>query len=181
MLDVRYLPGFVPDPAALLARVRQELQWESRMRARQTVSYGLAYNYSGMVYPDVPMPGFLAELAQAVERVVGHPITNCLGNLYETGESTMGFHSDSAVGLGPETSTSIVSLGAVRSLTFRLKASREHTRAVALEPGSLLVMAPAVQDLWMHAVLPSAETSPRVSLTFRHVLGRGANGELRAS
>jgi hypothetical protein len=34
------------------------------MRSRQTASCGSAYDDSGMVYLDVPMPDFIAEVAQ---------------------------------------------------------------------------------------------------------------------
>lgn len=169
-LDVQYTPGFVSEPEALFARVRKELSWDQRMAARQTASCGLAYNYSGIAYPDVPMPEFLAELAVRIARLVHHPITNCLANLYDTGQSRMGFHSDSASGVAPGTSTSILSLGAARPLTFRLKSSPDHTRVFQLEPGSLLVMAASVQSSWMHALLPVPGCSPRISLTFRHIL-----------
>lgn len=169
ILDVKYTPGFVCAPEALFARVVAESSWDRRMAARQTASYGLAYNYSGITYPDVPMPDFLSEVAERIAGVVHHPITNCLANLYETGESRMGFHSDSASGVAPGTSTSIVSLGSSRPLTFRLKASPDQTQVLQLEPGSLLVMATSVQESWMHALLPVAESSPRISLTFRHI------------
>src|SRR5690349_7388590 len=137
-LDVQYMPGFVSDPDALFARVWSGLSWDQRMAARQTASCGLAYNYSGIAYPDIPMPEFLSELVARIASVVRHPITNCLANLYDTGESRMGFHSDSASGVAPGTSTSILSLGSARPLTFRLKASPAHTRVFQLESGSLL-------------------------------------------
>lgn len=170
LLDVLYTPGFAPDHARLFNLARHELAWDSRMAARQTASCGLAYNYSGNVYPDVPMPTFILELASRIAAAVSHPITNCLANLYLTGESRMGFHSDSAAGIAPMTSTAIVSLGAARTLTLRAKGSHERTASYLLEPGSLFVMAASVQDIWQHALLPEACAEPRISLTFRHIV-----------
>ena len=174
-LDVSYIPRFVPAAAEILERAHSELPWDRRMTARQTASSGLAYNYSGIEYPDVPMPTFVSELAARIVEVVGHPIANCLANLYETGESRMGFHSDSAAGVAPDTSTAIVSLGARRALTFRAKTPDEHRYTIELESGSLLVMRAGVQELFLHALLPSPGSALRISLTFRHIL-RDASG-----
>ncbi len=170
--EVRYLPAFVPDAAALFDTARRELGWTQRIAARQTASCGLAYDYSGLTYPDTPMPAFVRALADRISRLVEHPITNCLGNLYETGDSRMGFHSDSSEGIVLGTTTSILSLGFDRELTFRSKDAERRTTAFPLEAGSLLVMAASVQDLWMHAVLPVAASGSRISLTFRHIAER---------
>jgi alkylated DNA repair dioxygenase AlkB len=169
-LDVRYLPRFASDPAALFARAQRELVWDQRMAARQTASVGLAYNYSGNVYPDTPMPGFLRVLADQIAELVAHPITNCLANLYVDGAARMGFHSDSAKGIAPGTTTSILSLGATRSLTFRSTDPARHTETFSLEPGSLFVMAASVQDAWKHGLLPVPGAATRISLTFRHIV-----------
>lgn len=167
--EITYLTGFVTDPARLFREATSALTWDARLRSRRTASCGMAYNYSGIRYPDTEMPEVIAALARQIAAVVAHPITNCLANHYETGASTMGFHSDSSEGVVPGSTTSIVSLGATRVLTFRRKARRTDTRAVRLEPGSLLVMAATVQDDWQHALLATDEPGPRVSLTFRHV------------
>jgi len=171
-LDVEYDPVFVEDAGALLTAAVEGLTWDDRIRARRTASCGTAYNYSGLWYPDTTMPAFIAALADRVAHRVRHPITNCLANLYSSGESTMGFHSDSSEGIVPGSSTSIVSLGAVRDLTFRRKTLRSHTEKVRLESGSLLVMAAGVQDVWEHALLQTETTGVRVSLTFRHLAPR---------
>jgi alkylated DNA repair dioxygenase AlkB len=167
--DLQYTTNFVPGPSTLFERARRELAWDTRLRLRHTASTGLAYNYSGIVYPDCPMPDFLRELADAISVTVAHPITNCLANLYEGEESRMGFHSDSAAGIVPRTSTSIISLGGERNLTFRSKDPQRRTINVRLEHGSLLVMRASVQELWTHALLPEPGAAPRISLTFRFV------------
>lgn len=170
--DLHYIRDFVPDPSALLERARVELRWDDRMAARRTASTGLAYNYSGISYPDSPMPEFLREIADRISVIVAHPITNCLANLYDTGDARMGFHSDSAQGIALDSSTSIVSLGCTRALTFRSKDASRHTLAVRLEAGSLLIMRASVQQLWKHALLPDPAlgAAERISLTFRHIL-----------
>lgn len=170
--DLCLIRDFVPDAPALLEQAHVELLWDDRMAARRTASAGLAYNYSGISYPDTPMPGFLRELADRIGAIVAHPITNCLANLYDSGASRMGFHSDSGQGIAPGSSTSIVSLGCTRRLTFRSREASRHTLAVRLEAGSLLVMRASVQQFWMHALLPepSLGATERISLTFRHIV-----------
>jgi len=169
-LDIRYVAGFIADPDTLFRTASHELEWDRRMAARRTASSGTAYNYSGNSYPDVAMGEFLLDMVERISRFVGHPITNCLANLYETSDSRMGFHSDSAAGIAPGSSTAIVSLGGTRDLVFRPKSMPEPKRAVTLHPGSLLVMGASVQDHWLHAVPPAAGGLPRISLTFRHIL-----------
>lgn len=167
--DLQYTPNFAPCPSALFEQARRELAWDTRLRLRHTASTGLAYNYSGITYPDRPMPEFLRAVADAISATVAHPITNCLANLYDGDESQMGFHSDSADGIVPQTSTSILSLGGERKLTFRSKDTERRRVTVPLEHGSLLVMRASVQELWKHALLPEPGVAPRISLTFRHI------------
>ncbi|APR87414.1 Alkylated DNA repair protein [Minicystis rosea] len=154
-LAVRLVPDFVPDPASLWEQATSELLWDDRIRARRTASVGIAYNYSGIWYPDVPMPDFISTLATRVAALVAHPITNCLANFYPTGESKMGFHADAAEGIVPGTSTSILSLGARRPLVFKPKSGGDARPEFALDPGSLLIMDASVQDHWLHALPPS--------------------------
>ena len=171
--ELRYLPAFVAQPEPLFVRMRSETSWDQRMAARWTASFGFAYNYSGIFYPDAPMPEFLNQLAAEVSRVVAHPINNCLANFYADGSSTMGFHSDSTAELAPGSTVAIVSLGQVRTLTFRGKEERQRRLEYRLAPGSLLIMAPSVQTEWQHALLKTTEAGPRISLTFRHITHPG--------
>ncbi len=76
-LELVYRPSFVSDDAGLLARALEALVWDDRMASRRTSSCGIAYNYSGIAYPDTPVPDFIALLFRDVARVVGHPVNNC--------------------------------------------------------------------------------------------------------
>lgn len=170
--DVALFPDFAAAPEELFVLLRDETVWDERMRARKTASFGVAYNYSGISYPDVPMPAYLSELAQRVAAAVGHPVNNCLVNFYPDGRSTMGFHSDATDDLHPESTVAVISLGERRTLTFRLKAQRRHLVEYELLPAALLVMAPSVQRDWQHALLAAEGVGPRISLTFRQVVPR---------
>lgn len=166
------------EPDGLLRAALAHLPWDDRMRARRTASTGVAYNYSGISYPNVPLPPFLQQVCLDIEEVVGHKVTNCLANYYPTGTSRMGFHSDSADGIVEGTTTSIISLGDARALTFRLKANREYRVERLLEAGSLLVMEHDLQDEWQHGLLPNEAAGPRMSLTFRHIVDESKVGLL---
>ncbi|MFI1584689.1 alpha-ketoglutarate-dependent dioxygenase AlkB [Embleya sp. NPDC020630] len=101
----------------------------------------------------------------------GHPFDNCLANLYETGDNTMGFHQDSYDGLTPGSAIAIVSLGATRCLAFR-SLDRNHHHELALAHGSVLLMTAVTQRGWTHAVPREPAAGPRVSLTFRQAMTR---------
>ncbi|WP_437956594.1 alpha-ketoglutarate-dependent dioxygenase AlkB [Sorangium sp. So ce119] len=166
-LDVQYLEGFVADPTTMFDMAERSLSWDDRMHSRRTASCGVAYNYSGISYPDCEMPPFVQELADRLAGVVGHRINNCLANLYADGTAKMGFHADSSAGVVDGSTTSILSLGAPRVLTFRRRLHRNDRHDIALAPGSLLIMGAGVQEGWQHAVLAIEAAGPRISLTFR--------------
>lgn len=166
-LDLRHLPAALPDPDTDLAHVMDKVTWDERMRARRTASFGVPYNYAGQRYAAAQMPAPIATIAALCGKHAGHPFNNCLANLYETGQNTMGFHQDSYDGLVPHSSIAIVSLGAARRLVFR-SLDRDHHHELTLEHGSLLLMTALTQRGWSHAVPRDETAGRRVSLTFRY-------------
>jgi len=146
------------------------IAWSSRMRARQTASFGLPYDYSGQAYAACPMPPVIAAIAARAAAAAGHAFNNCLCNRYETGANAMGFHADSYAGLVAESQIAIASYGATRRLVFR-SIDRRTGFEVVLEHGSLLLMTRATQDAWQHALPPSDSPGLRISATFRLVGG----------
>lgn len=161
--------GFVENADALYTHLVATVAWDERMQARKTASVGRAYNYSGMTYPDTPMPEALSPIVARLTERLGFAPNNCLMNYYESGDATMGFHSDSTEELAPGTGVAIVSLGAERSITFRNKEDRSVWYHYPLRSGSLLYMSDAVQAEWQHAIRKQAETGGRISLTFRRL------------
>jgi alkylated DNA repair dioxygenase AlkB len=154
---VTFIDKFVEDPQVLYARLEQAVQWDERMIARKTASYGKAYNYSQMEYP---FQKFLPELNQLNEKIgetLGFEPNNCLINFYPDGKSKMGFHSDQTDILEAGTGIAIVSLGETRSLKFRNIADPEKTETYELPSGSLIYMTQEVQALWQHSI-PKAGT-----------------------
>lgn len=166
LLDIQYLPAAIATADADLAYLTSEVAWRTTMRARKTASFGAPYNYSGQQYPACEMPPVMAAIAEVARVLAGHPFNNCLCNLYETGANTMGFHADSYDGLVPRSHIAIASFGATRTLVFR-SVDKQHREAIALEHGSILLMAEAVQVGWRHAVLRDPTAKRRISATFR--------------
>lgn len=160
--------GFVADSLALYEALVAGIAWDERMRARKAASFGLPYNYSGIVWPEAPFPALLLPLLDRLATRLGHRPNNCLAHYYPDGGSSMGFHSDDTAGTVPGTGISIVSLGAERTLTFRRTDERTVAEGYRLKSGSLFHMRPEMQAFWQHAVLAEeGAAGGRVSLTFR--------------
>lgn len=165
-----FRPGFLAESQNLFERLSVEVAWDDRFRARRIASFGVPYNYSGTVWPEVPMPEILLPVVAAVADVLGYEPNNCLLNFYPDGDSTMGYHSDSVVDLEPGTGISIVSLGVARAISFRREADRAEVHELSLDSGSLLHMSAGMQTGWRHAILRTEGVSAgRISLTFRRV------------
>jgi hypothetical protein len=143
------------------------IEWDDRMAARRTASFGRPYNYSQIDYPETPIPLELQTLVAMLDKRLNIKFNNCLLNYYETGDNTMGFHSDETTGLVSGTGVAIVSLGSVRDITYRSKTQPEIQRSFPLKPGSLLYMDDVVQENWMHAIKRQKDAGPRISLTWR--------------
>lgn len=167
--DLLYVPALTPEHEALLQQLCGEIEWDQRMRARKTASFGAPYNYSGMSYPEVPIPPAIEVVRQAVAARVGFEPNNCLVNYYEHGRSRMGFHFDGLDELEPGTGVAIVSLGATRTLWFRDIDDKRREVARPLAGGSLLYMPPEVQHRWKHGIPREPGVGPRISLTFRRL------------
>ncbi|BCG24410.1 alkylated DNA repair protein [Pseudomonas tohonis] len=168
--DLSFDPCFLDAPDELFQHLVASVEWDTRMRARRTASFGVAYNYSQIDYPATSLPDALQALCERLHRRLGFLPNNCLLNLYEDGQSSMGFHSDDCSELAADTGVAILSLGSARPIHFRSKADRQREVTWELSPGSLLYMDQAVQAHWLHAIPRVASAGPRISLTFRRIL-----------
>jgi alkylated DNA repair dioxygenase AlkB len=167
--SVRLVPGFLADAGILYEHLAATVEWDTRLKARKSASFGRAYNYSGVVWPDAPFPDAVAALLPRVAAEAGFEPNNCLANFYPDGDSTMGFHSDSTAELTPGTGIAVVSLGAERTITFRTF-DKSESESHRLPSGSLLWMCPKMQAEWKHAILADPTASGgRISLTFRRI------------
>lgn len=164
ILDQQFYSGH----AALFPELMASVKWDERMKARKTASFGKPYDYSQMSYEIVELLPCLADVRKCLTDRLNAPFNNCLLNLYETGENTMGFHSDETHNLLAGTGVAIVSLGSERTITFR---SMDQTDLVdyRLKSGSLLYMDATVQQSWMHSIRKHDAAGPRISLTWRAI------------
>lgn len=162
--------NFILKPDKLYNDLSSSIQWDERMKARKTASYGLPYNYSGIVYPQTAMHPALTPICTNLETTLGFYPNNCLLNYYQDGNATMGYHSDASESLEPGTGVAIVSLGAKRIISYRSKIDKHIMHNYLLTKGSLLYMSNEIQTNWMHAIPKQANSAERISLTFRLII-----------
>ncbi|MEM1143655.1 MAG: alpha-ketoglutarate-dependent dioxygenase AlkB [Pseudomonadota bacterium] len=167
--EIQLQQEFWSEHAALFDDLKRSVIWDERMRARKTASFGVSYDYSQIAYPEAIMHPSLKEVCAGIAGLLGFKPNNCLLNYYLDGSSSMGFHSDSAEQLSPDTGVAILSLGCAREIQYRSKTDRQNIVSYTLEPGSLLFMSTEVQERWMHSIPKMEGVGERISATFRAV------------
>ena len=165
--DLLLIDEFVPNHPELFEVLKTSVNWDKSMVVRYTASFGEPYNYSQMSYPAVSMHPLLIPLVEMLHEQLQIYFNNCLLNYYQSGDSTMGFHSDDTSQLQAGTGVAIISLGASRNITYRHKKNHDIRHSFMLTSGSLLYMNSAVQEEWMHGIRKQSHTSSRISLTWR--------------
>lgn len=166
---ITYIENFTDQPDTLFRLLTEKVNWDESMSARKTASYGVAYNYSQMSYPNQDFLPELSLLVLEIEKLLQFRPNNCLINYYLTGSSRMGFHSDQTDILARDTGVVILSLGATRTLSFRNINNQEIRHHYPLPEGSFIYMTNEVQDNWQHAIPKDDTTEGRISLTFRKI------------
>lgn len=165
--DVLYLDDFIDNSMQLFEDLRENTDWDERMLARKTASFGVAYNYSDIFYPDNKMPKSINEMAIKLQEIISFLPNNCLINYYLDGKSKMGYHSDQTDILFENTGIAIISLGETREIIFRNIQNKENKVNYQLKTGSLLYMTQEVQEIWQHSIPKNDINNGRISLTFR--------------
>ena len=165
--DLLLIDEFVPNHIKLFEALKTSVSWDKSMAARHTASFGEPYNYSQMTYPAIPMHPLLKPLVGMLHDKLQIYFNNCLLNYYQSGNSTMGFHSDDTSQLEAGTGVAIISLGNSRDITYRHKENHDIRHSFMLVSGSLLYMDSTVQDDWMHGIRKQPHTASRISLTWR--------------
>lgn len=132
------------------------------------------YRYSGRDLPPRPWPTAVAELRISLRKHLDIDFNHVLANLYRDGQDAMGWHADSERCLGRNPPVASISLGTERRflLSAAVKDRRAERVELRLAHGDLLLMGGATQHRYRHA-LPrtKAPSGPRLSLTFRRVVG----------
>ncbi len=169
MEGITFIETFIDYSTDLFETLKMNVEWDERMVARKTASYGKAYNYSQIKYPFQPFTNELDQLVNAINNTLNFKPNNCLINYYLDGKSKMGFHSDQTDILHNGTGVAILSVGATRILRFRKIDNHELIRDFELPSGSLIYMTSEVQNKWQHAIPKSEINKGRMSLTFRKI------------
>ena len=171
-----------PEAARWFERLHAEIPWRQqhvRLFGREQPMPRLScwigdadahYRYSGQDFVPQPWTPALAELRAALSADLGVAFNSVLCNLYRDGRDAMGWHSDAERELGAQPTIASLSFGATRR--FRLRPRGEGpTQDIALESGSLLLMAGETQQNWRHALPRTAKSvGARINLTFRRII-----------
>ncbi len=167
MEGILHINNFINDADALFEMLVTNVNWDERMAARKTASFGKAYNYSQISYPYQEFLPELKIINDTLTKTIGFEPNNCLINYYLDGKSKMGYHSDQTDILEVDTGIAIISIGATRTLKFKSIEDTDKLLDYELNSGSLIYMTQEIQKHWLHAI-PKAETDKgRISLTFR--------------
>jgi len=170
MNGIIFKENFIENPSGLFDSLKSNVDWDERMSARKTASFGKAYNYSQISYPYQEFTNELKSIVDLIKNTLNFEPNNCLINYYLDGKSKMGFHSDQTDILYEGTGVAIVSIGETRTLRFRNIADKTIIKNYDLPSGSLIYMTNALQEEWQHAIPKSDTTNGRMSLTFRKII-----------
>lgn len=186
--DLRLMRDFYQAPMAgeIMRRLQDEITWRQETitlwgkqypQPRLTAWYGDAgrsYAYSGVVLEPHPWTQTLLRIKDDIEHVCGHRFNSVLLNLYRNEHDSVGWHSDDEPELGKTPVIASLSLGQTRTFRLRRKSDKKQKPvSIALNDGSLLLMAGMTQRFWQHMVPKEREPlGPRINLTFRTILNR---------
>jgi alkylated DNA repair dioxygenase AlkB len=141
------------------------------MQPRLTAWYGdveKPYAYSGITMAPHHWIHPLIEIKSVADQLSGAQSSSALLNLYRDGNDGLGWHRDNEKVLGPTPTIASVSLGAVRSFQLRDYKDKRNLISLELQPGSVVIMKGASQQMWEHRVPKSKKVfGARINITFR--------------
>jgi alkylated DNA repair dioxygenase AlkB len=179
---VTYIPEWVTAKLGagrgIFDTLRADLDW-LRVRRRSeywTNTLDRPYTYgagvAALTYEPQPAHPLIDEVRAALAEETGvAPLEGCFLNLYLDGSDALGMHADDDPGIDHDRPIAVVTLGHGRLLRYKAQAPGSHPTDLFLEPGSLLLMHPGMQQTHFHAIPPvkvSPEAvGPRISMTYR--------------
>ncbi len=131
---------------------------------------GRSYSYSGLKLTPHPWNPDVLRIKARMEQLCEHSFNSVLLNYYRDGSDSVSWHADDETELGPNPIVASVSLGAERTLEFKLKFNlTTPKKQIVLGSGSILIMGKTIQNNWLHQIPKISGTiDPRISLTFRN-------------
>jgi alkylated DNA repair dioxygenase AlkB len=143
------------------------------MQPRLTAWYGdvtKPYAYSGITMAPNHWIDPLLKIKSVADELSGAQSSSALLNLYRDGNDGLGWHRDNEKVLGPAPTISSVNFGAVRTFQLRDHKDKNNLISIGLQPGSIVIMKGASQQVWEHRVPKSKKFfGPRINITFRWI------------
>jgi len=170
---VDVLPGWVSGSDDLFVKLVEEVPWHAERRQMYErvvdVPRLLSWYGEGAVLPDPLLAEARERLSKHYRRELGSDFATAGLCYYRDGNDSVAWHGDT-IGRGrwQDTMVAIVSLGAARRLSLRLRGGGGRPLAFNLGHGDLIVMGGSCQRTWEHAILKTARpVGPRISVQFR--------------
>lgn len=183
---IYYYPNFLSssNATALFQKLHDSIPWQhdpitvfgkTYMQPRLTSLHGTtatSYTYSDVTMTPQPMTAELNTILTDIHAVYTHEFNVVLLNLYRDGKDSNGWHADNEKSLGPKPVIASVSLGEERFFHFKHRDHKTERYKLRLAHGSLLIMADAMQEKWLHQIAKTNRPiGPRINLTFRKLIG----------
>ncbi len=183
---IYYYPNFLTssNATALFQKLHDSIPWQhdpitvfgkTYMQPRLTSLHGTSatsYTYSDVTMTPQPMTAELNTILTDIHAVHTHEFNVVLLNLYRDGKDSNGWHADNEKSLGPKPVIASVSLGEERFFHFKHRDHKRERYKLRLAHGSLLIMAGAMQEKWLHQIAKTNRPiGPRINLTFRKLIG----------
>lgn len=177
---ITYRPDFIGNHHTdLFHALWNGLPWERRNGAPRREcwmnDYALPYTYGKgageRTYIGNPWNERVFDVKTAILFFYNHHFDSCFVNGYDGPRDHLGWHSDNSPEMDDARPVAVVSLGSARQIWFRPIGSKAEPEKLLLEPGSLLLMHPGMQDTHEHRIPKhGADCGARISLTFRGLI-----------
>ena len=174
--DVRgrilYTPDFLPAEVARawFDEVRGAVAWEAQRRRMydRDVDVPRLVGHFPLAPENAHVPDAIRAAARQVIAATGVAFTSVGLNFYRDGRDSVAPHNDHLDEIAHGSPIALLSLGATRRMTIRMKAAPRRVFHVDLAGGSLLLMSYETQLHYTHGVPKTREpVGPRISLAFR--------------
>lgn len=183
--ELIYMPHFYnPQKTSNLFDVLKEtIEWQqdsitvfgkTHPQPRLTALYAdnkNSYTYSNITMQPKLFTPELQNINTDIENVAKTDFTSILLNRYRSGTDSNGWHADNEKALGKRPIIASLSLGTPRYFHFKHRTIKTEKYKLLLESGSLLIMAGAMQQYWLHQIPKTKrEVGERINLTFRKII-----------
>jgi len=206
--DTTVITNLLPNADSIFERVRDEVRWQKM--SHQGGEVPRLVGVQGEILKDGSIPIYrhpadespsllpfslaVSEIRREVEKRLKHKVNHCLIQFYRSGTDYISEHSDKTLDIVPDTFIANVSLGAMRTMTFRTKkplktddtfgkddASVRQSCKAPLPHNSMCKMGLKTNTKWLHSIRQDKravrEKTPeelaydggRISLTFRSI------------